>query len=540
VAVSNYRFEPITVRIFAKDATSSPGAPFEVQKSSEVPKDLGSWIVLKKNKITIAPRTEVVVPFQLGVPYNATPGDHAAAVVVSLLAKEPKPGSGTPIIVDHRVGMRVHLRVPGDLKPALAIERPKTGWDGQTDALGRGDASVSFLVRNTGNVVMDVDDDIELGRVLGLPAVHLRGAPVKDLLPGGTARVETVARGVLGTGPMKARIAVHGVPVDPDLKDKDVRVTSSQGLSAWPWVLIAVVVALLALLVAGGWYERRRLSRRRAGREAREAEELAAQERARHRLTVRSTLAAALVVLASGLLTFTAAPASASDSDQWKATVSPKRGVAGEAFDLHTSGACPKPATNIVGFGYGAGFPKNGAVVVSNTGPVDSAQGFTASILDSMTGLMATQPRPQQLHGTYKFVIRCIEPEWPDRSYGEYVAAIAFDSPYRWHALPPITQLKGPVVAQVGGGSDGTSGAGAAQGGARGAAPAPGTASESSPSTGGGSAADRAGSLLATDDAADQGGSGPSWPLIGAGLAVAVATLLLLFGSRLPRPWRRS
>jgi hypothetical protein len=544
VAVSNYGDKRVTVRLFGKDATSTPGASFEVQKSGEAPKDLGAWIALKKNKVTIPPRTEIVVPFQLGVPYNATPGDHAGAIVLSLLAKEPKPAGGT-IVVDHRVGLRIHLRVPGDLKPSLAVEGLKVLWNGQGDLLGRGDAKVSYLVRNTGNVVMDVDSDIDLTRVLGLPSTDAMVPQIKELLPGGTARVERVVKNVFGTGPMKAQVTLHGVPTDPDLADRKVDVTKSAGLQAWPWVLIAIVVALMALLGTGGWYERRRRQHRRAQDAAKEAEERAAQARARHRLLARSALAGAMAVLAAGLVTLTGAPASASDGDTWKATISPKNGVAGEAFDVHTSGGCPLPATNIVGFGYGAGFPKDGAVVVSNTGPVDSGSGFTASIVDSMMGLMATQPNPQQLHGTYKFVIRCIQPEWPDRSYGEYVAAVKFDNPYKWHALPPLTQKKGPVVPQVAPGPDqGSDGSGQAQGdaqgGAQGGAPAGGTAGESGGTTGSRSAADRAQSLLDTGGKADASGSGPSWPLLGAGAAVAVVSLLIAFGSRIPRPRRRS
>jgi len=542
VAVSNFRYQPITVRLFAKDATSSPGAPFEVQKSDEAPKDLGAWVALKKNKVTIPPRTEIVVPFQLGVPYNATPGDHSGAIVVSLLAKEPKPQGGT-IIVDHRVGMRIHLRVPGDLKPALAIEGLKVDWDGQGTLLGRGDATVSYLVHNTGNVVMDVDNAIDLTRVLGLPSTHATVPQIKELLPGGTARVERVVKNVLGTGPMKARVTLHGVPIDPDIADKKIDVTRSAAFPAWPWLLIGIVIAVAALLGTGGWYERRRRRQRRARLEAKEAEERAAQARARHRMTVRSALVGATAVALAAIVPLTAAPASAGEGDTWKATISPKNGVAGEAFDVHTSGACPMPATNIVGFGYGAGFPKEGAVVVSNTGPVDSSSGFTASILDSMMGLMATQPHPEQLHGTYKFVIRCIEPEWPDRSYGEYVAAVKFDNPYRWHALPPLTQKKGPVVPSVAAGSgDSADGSGqdqGAQGGAQNGAPAGGAAGNSDGTTDDGAAADRAQSLLGTSKTADEG-SGPSWPLIGAGAAVAVVSLLLAFGSRIPRPRRRS
>jgi len=539
VAVSNLRYAPITVRLFAKDAFSMPGAPFSVQKSADAPKDLGAWIALKTNLLTIPPRTELVVPFQVGVPYNATPGDHAAAIVVSLLAKEPKPGGGT-IIVDHRVGMRVHLRVPGDLKPALAIEKLNVDWNGGGALLGRGDAKVTYLVHNTGNVVMTATGDLALTRVLGLPSVTASVPEVKDLLPGGSTLVTQVVKNVLGTGPMKAKVTLRGVPDDSALEAKAVDVTEVKSFAAWPWLMVAIMFGLLLLLGAGGWFERRRRKQRRARLEAQRAAEEKAQELAKHRLTVRAALAGVVAVLATALVLTPAAPASAGQGDTWKARISMKEGAAGEAFDVLTSGACPKPATNIVGFGYGAGFPKEGAVVVSNTGPVDNAQGFTASILDSMVNLMATQPNPQQLRGTYKFVIRCIVPEWPDRSYGEYVAAIEFDNPGHWHALPPLTQKKGPVVpiAPTGSNSEPNSPDSGAQGGpsAQGDAGASGgTAGQED-----GSAADRAGALLGTDDTAQGDGSGPSWPLIGSGIAIAVLSLLLAFGKRVPGPWRRA
>lgn len=537
VAISNYRYQPITVRLFAKDATSSPGSSFAIQKSAQAPKDVGAWVALKKNKITIPPRTEIVVPFQLGVPHDATPGDHAGAIVVSLLAKEPKPEGGT-IIVDHRVGMRIHLRVPGDLKTSLAVEKLEAGWDGESDPLGQGPAKVSYLVRNTGNVAMNVSSDIELTRMLGLPSIEASAPAIKELLPGGTAVVERVITDVLGTGPMKAKVSLHGVPVDPDLKDKKVDVTKTVGFPAWPWLLIAIVVVIVALLVAGGWYGRRRRKLRKARLEAERTAVLAQQASAKHRMTVRLAVSGALATLmAAVLLGLAGAPATAAKGDTWQATISKKSGAAQEAFNIVTSGGCPKPATNIVGFAYGAGFPKEGAIVVSNIdGPVSSERGFEVAIVDSMPNIMATQPAPQALRGVYKFVIRCIEAEWPDRSFGEYVAAIKFTDPGHWKAMPPLTTKKGPVVQIPTTGDNGepktSGGSGSADGKSGKGDTEAGPAAESPEDV-----EKRIDELLGWES--DEG-SGVDKRLLAGGIAIAVLSLLVAFGRRIPGPWRRS
>lgn len=548
VAVANFRQQPVTVQLYARDAGTAPGTPFAVQSAATKPNDLGAWIALEKNRVTIPARREVIVPFQLGVPHNAVPGDHSAAIVVSLTTKEAAPKGGT-VSVENRVGMRVHLRVPGDLKPALKVEELNVDWDGESDLMGRGDATITYLVRNTGNLRLNVSGSVELTRILGLPALAASAPAVEDLLPGGTTAVTQVVENVFGTGPMKASVSLRGVPQDPALKSKVVTVTELKGFPAWSLLLIAVVAGLLLLIAGGGWFERRR----RKARDERTAE-LAVQEEevranAKHRLLVRGALAVLTPVLALGavLAPVLVAPAQAAETDQWQASISKKQGIGTEPFDINTSGACPLPATNIVGFGYGAGFPKTGAVVVSNTGPVSNESGFRAALVDSMKNIMALQPDPRGLSGTYKFVIRCIVPEFPDKSYGEYIASIRFDKPDHWVALGPLTTKKGPLAdASTRNGEPKTSlGAtpNTTPGTAPGATPGPGTnASPGGPQAGdaaGDEASQRAEELLGADTS-DSDASGSNTLLLGAGVAVLIGSLLLAFGRRIPGSWRRS
>ncbi len=527
VAISNYRTKPITVRLFAKDATSNADSSFQIQASADRPSDVGAWIALKKNKVTIPPRTEIVVPFQLGVPHDATPGDHSGAIVVSLLAKEPKPEGGS-IIVDHRVGMRVHLRVPGDLEPALAIEKLKISWNGGSDVLGRGDAVVTYRVRNTGNVRLDATGGVELTRVLGLPSVEAPAAAVEDLLPGGFANYRVVVKNVFGSGPMKAEVSMRAVPVDQALADQSFRVTGVQGFAAWPWLLVLVVLAVLVLLGTGGRFVHRRRRARAVEQAELAAAEAEAVSRAKHRSLVRVALA--LSVLGAVIGTGFGTPATAAKGDQWQGTVSKKQGVALEPFDIVTSGGCPKPATNIVGFGYGVGFPKEGAVVISNNGPVSNEGSFTAAMVDSMKNIMALQPDPRGLKGTYKFVVRCIVPEFPDKSYGEYVAAIRFDSLDHWVRVAPLTRKQGPTVQIKQNGENGEPKAVQGQGGTT-------PPSSTTPGRSGAAAGERADDLIRKNSSDE--GSGPSVTLLALGVAIALGSLALVFGNRIPGPWKR-
>ena len=552
VAISNFRRKPITVRVFAKDASSTRDSAFAIQASADAPKDVGSWITLKENKVTIPARTEVVVPFQLGVPYNATPGDHAGGIVVSLLAKEAKPQGGT-IVVDHRIAMRVHLRVPGDLKPALSIERLKVSWNGGVALLGRGDVSVSYAIRNTGNVRMTATGDVKLTRLLGLPAVDAAAPPVDDLLPGGVAGYRTVVKNVSGTGPMQAKISLRGVPKDAALNTKVVNVIKVTSFQAWPGMLLAIVVALLLAGATGGRYERHRRKRIAAEKADSEAVDEKARENAKHRILVRSTLAvlAPMITLGSLLVPALVGPANAAGGDQWKATISKKQGVAIEPFDIQTSGGCPMPATAMVGFGFGRGFPKTGAVVVSNTeGNVTNGSGFTAALLDSMKNIMAMQPDPRGLAGEYKFVIRCIKPEFPDKSYGEYVAAVRFDSLNHWVSLPPLTDKKGPIVAIPTSGKNGepaespkASGSASPEKKSPGATAKGATGKDAAGKDAQDSGADsssRDAEALRTGAETDSGGSGTTWLTLGLGAAALIGFFVLAFGRRLPGPWQRS
>lgn len=524
VAVSNLRYEPITVRLFGKDATTTTDTAFAIQESEEKPADVGAWLSLGRQRVTLPPRSETIIPFQLGVPFNAEPGDHAGAIVVSLLAKKPKAGGGN-VIVDHRVALRVLLRVPGELEPELTVTGVEASWDSPGTALGRGDAVVTYTVRNTGNIRLSATGGVELDRRLG-PSVDAPTAPIDEIQPGGEMQVRQRIADVLGTGPATARVILDPTPVDPKLAELEVPAAkSSASFWAVPWILVAIVLAVLLALTGGGLYDRRRRRARRAAMtptggshrsevvpDSRPAEP--ALNRGRR---ARLARLAAAFASATVLVVPTGSAGAADEPEVWQATLSVRQGTDNVPIDLITTGGCPLPGTNVVGFAYGTGFPKEGGVVIGNgDAGVDARGPFRMPLVASLAQLMAEQPKPKPFSGTYRLELRCVTPDLATVT-GRYVVALRFTGPHRWKVAPPLTTDKGPVTNATDAPAPSGDPTGSSQG-------APSTNPNAPSAEELAQAQRRAEELASASDGDADAGGGPSWTLIGAGVLVLLAT----------------
>ncbi|MCX6397522.1 MAG: hypothetical protein NTV23_13635 [Propionibacteriales bacterium] len=541
VAVYNYSLKPVTVRLLARDATSTPDGEFSTQPSSEAPQDVGAWIALSKTELRLKPRQVAIVPFQVGVPFNATPGDHTGSILVSLLAKEPKPGS-SDVVVEHRVGLRVYLRVPGTLKPELAVQDLKASYTGGWKSLGFGRSEVDYTVRNTGNVRLSARQQVEMLRSFGLSSASRNPAEIKELLPGGFVQVHQEFGGTWAVGSVTSQVTLEPAGFDQSVQDVPP-VVKETSVFVFPW-LLAVILVLFALAV-GLWFRRKRRGAQvlaaagtpQSGTTV-PADALAEPVAAgagrpvggKRRLT-RSALALGASVVLVALVTGGTPAAHAADADPpvWKAVVVAKSGGADDPIELQTSGGCPQPADSILGKVYGKGFPKDGENVIGNTkAGVNPLGPFPAPLVYSMKEFMSEQDRPVALEGTYRFVVTCRTAKFP-KSYGDYVAEIRFTSPTSWVAAKPVTTKVGPNVPVDEFGNPIPSSPGTA-GSKSGTPAAGGQATPGAPS-----AQDPASAANGIPDltpAADSGSSALAYVLIIGGIAAAAVTGFLL--------WRRS
>jgi hypothetical protein len=251
VALLNYTFKPLKVRVYAGDAFTADGGAFDVVPAAAKSTDLGAWTSLKPRVVTLparssaqgSPPSQTVVPFRIKVPAKATPGDHAAGIVASTRTDEVS-GNTTGIVVDRRVGTRIYLRVAGALDPRLEVKDLAANYVGTLNPFGRGRVEVSYRVENTGNVALSATQRVRVEGAFGTSSASAPLDDVVQILPGDDVAVSTVVEGVWPTLRVTAVVDVEPYAGEGDAKEQFAAVSATAGLWAIPWTLLALLIAI--------------------------------------------------------------------------------------------------------------------------------------------------------------------------------------------------------------------------------------------------------------------------------------------------------
>ncbi|MET9500663.1 DUF916 domain-containing protein [Streptomyces sp. NPDC006622] len=257
VVVVNRTDAPLTFRLYAADAynTARDGG-FAVRTPGERMRGVGAWAKPAKDRVTVPGGKSVTVPFTIRVPADAEPGDHPGAIV-ALDERVENTGGKVALGVRRAVGARVYLQVSGPRLPALAVEDVRLGYDRPlVPGLGDSTATISYTLRNTGNVTLDPKVELRARGLFGrtLLARDLSAVPA-ELLPGQRVRL---------TEPWRNAPQLDWGDVTLTASARDARESASTSFLALPWLLVAV--AFLAGLVGGVLLVRARRARaRRSG-----------------------------------------------------------------------------------------------------------------------------------------------------------------------------------------------------------------------------------------------------------------------------------
>jgi hypothetical protein len=266
VALLNYSFRPVKVRMYAADAFTNDTGAFDVLPAGSKSTDVGAWTNLKPRIVTIparsraaaAPPAQKIVPFTIRVPKKATPGDHAGGIVLSSVTNAPRAGVSA-VVVDRRVGTRVYVRVPGELEPRLEIQDLTASYNQNWNPFGRGSVDTTYRVVNTGNVALSADQVV---RLVGWFGASAQGPALDDLqqvLPGDSVQVSARIDGVLPT--FRGTDVVELTPyagTEEAGKEPFPQVTASVSVWLVPWAFLVLVAALvIGGLLAWRWWRRR-------------------------------------------------------------------------------------------------------------------------------------------------------------------------------------------------------------------------------------------------------------------------------------------
>jgi hypothetical protein len=250
LVVVNHGTTPLDLAVYTADAFTTDAGRLDLATKDAASTGVGTWVHPGRDRMTIQPGESVEVPFTVTLPDDATPGDHMGGIVTSLT----QAGDGDGGNVERRLGIRIRLRVAGELKPSLSVEDLHVHYSGTPNPFGKGDATVTYTIHNTGNAILTARQQASIAGPFGrwrVPSEQAEDSP--ELLPGETWKVSVP---VLGVAP--ALLLTGTVTLVPLLSDASgstaplPAVETTTQTWAIPWVLLLLVVlcGLVAVLLA--------------------------------------------------------------------------------------------------------------------------------------------------------------------------------------------------------------------------------------------------------------------------------------------------
>lgn len=235
-----------TFDLYATDAFNTDDGAFALLEGAAAPSDAGTWVAFdggdRESSLDLKAGAQAIVPFTVTVPADATPGDHAGGIVISL-----KTTSGQTT-VDRRLATRLYVRVQGTVTPALVVRSVKATQPAGGNPFSA-PTTITAVVENAGDVALVAQAQAYahtwFGRSVGTPVSD----DVAELLPGAT-RTLTFDVGEVGRVGYLAPHVTLTPSADSDAYAFTLPPVDGRGaVAAIPWLLVAIVV----VGAAGAW-----------------------------------------------------------------------------------------------------------------------------------------------------------------------------------------------------------------------------------------------------------------------------------------------
>lgn len=256
LVVVNHGATPLNLDVYAADAFTTGAGQLDLAAKDAKPVGVGGWVHAARNGVKVPPGKSAEVPFTVTVPDDAASGDHMGGIVTSLTQRSAADGTK----VNRRLGIRIRLRVGGELKPHLSVENPRVRYSGTPNPFGKGDATITYTIRNTGNAILSARQAASAAGPFGLSRVsagQIDDSP--QLLPGETWRVSARVHGVPPALRLTATITL--IPLLTDASGSTAPLATVKATThAWPvpWALLLLLAVLCGLAVVVLVLRRRR------------------------------------------------------------------------------------------------------------------------------------------------------------------------------------------------------------------------------------------------------------------------------------------
>jgi uncharacterized membrane protein len=234
---------------------------------------VGAWVRGATATISVAPGKTAQVPFTVAIPQNATPGDYVGGIVTTLT----QPDDAAGINVERRLGIRIKLRVSGELKPALSVEKLHVDYQGTMNPFGKGHGTVSYTIHNTGNATLSAQQAVAAEGLFGWFHTNAAGiAAPPELRPGESWKVSVPLKKVTPAFDLSVTATLTPLLTDAAGSTTPLKpVTASIHAMTIPWPLVVLLVLVIALIAGAVRLSRRNRKRRKTREDIRVQEAVA-------------------------------------------------------------------------------------------------------------------------------------------------------------------------------------------------------------------------------------------------------------------------
>ncbi|MCW2494715.1 hypothetical protein [Jatrophihabitans sp.] len=266
-AIVNISTQTLDLIVYGVDAVSSATGGLGYAARSAAKKAAGGWLAMPEHNgsdvFAVRGGSTLVLPFQLRIPANASPGDHTAGIAVGLLADVQ--GKNTKnLTFEQRVVAKVYVRVSGTPVAKLEVQHLHASYSGSLNPIGSGSVTVSYVVHNAGNVDLGAHLKLSVSGLFGGAGSVPKLADIPDLLPGASAKFSIKVPDVLPTFMLSGTVKVTPTALAGSVDPKLASASASTHFWAVPWALLVLIVVLAALAYGLRRYSRHRQATRPA------------------------------------------------------------------------------------------------------------------------------------------------------------------------------------------------------------------------------------------------------------------------------------
>lgn len=197
--VSNVGNEAGTVSLIAADASTAQTTGLVYASADPVKHNVGSWLALTVQKITLAPGQSQLVPFSVYVPASEAPGQYVGGIIAQSMIQQTSNGSQASNNVQFQVNLihqqiiAVEVVVQGTLTQQIAAT-------GIRASLSNGNQEMLIDLSNTGNTLVDPQGSLSILNAQGKSILSLK-LDLNAMLPGAIVTYPVMIQGQpLATG----------------------------------------------------------------------------------------------------------------------------------------------------------------------------------------------------------------------------------------------------------------------------------------------------------------------------------------------------